>query len=90
MIESLACGVPVVASRSGELPKLVADLEGGWLFTEGDDAELAGILRRLSCHRDELRATGARGRAAVVEKYSLAAVAGTMAKTMLQAREQAA
>ena len=90
VIESLACGVPVVASRSGELPNLVTDLEGGWLFPEGDDAALAAILQELASDRSELQAAGSRGRAAVNDQYSLAAVARTMAETMQQAREKAA
>ena len=90
VIESLACWCAGRRFAVGRAAELVSDLDGGWLFPEGDDAELAAILRRLASDRGELRATGLRGRAAVIDQYSLAAVARTMAETMQQAGERAA
>lgn len=43
--EALACGTPVVASRVGGVPELVADGDTGWLIPPGDDEELAARLR---------------------------------------------
>ena len=42
--EALACGVPVLASRVGGVPELVAHGETGWLFAPGDDAALTALL----------------------------------------------
>jgi glycosyltransferase involved in cell wall biosynthesis len=56
--EAHAVGVPVVASRLGPLER-VRDGETGRLFTAGDSAELARVLRDLIEHPDmraELRA----------------------------------
>jgi len=44
VVEALACGVPVIASDSGELPNLVGETRGGWLFREGDSADLARLM----------------------------------------------
>ena len=45
LIEAMACGVPVVASDSGEIPHVVGD--AGIIVPEGDAGALAAALRRL-------------------------------------------
>ena len=53
VLEAMACGTPVVASRTTSLPELVGD--AGVLCPPGDvDAFAAGIGRALA-ERDELR-----------------------------------
>jgi glycosyltransferase involved in cell wall biosynthesis len=49
--EALAHGLPVIASRLGALPELVAEGENGFTFDPTRPGELAAILRRLA--RDE-------------------------------------
>lgn len=46
-VEASAAGVPVVASRLGALPEIVADGKTGLLVSPGDADELAAALRRL-------------------------------------------
>jgi N-acetyl-alpha-D-glucosaminyl L-malate synthase BshA len=46
-LEALACGVPVIASRTGGLPELVTDGEDGFLRDVGDVAGMAEAARRL-------------------------------------------
>jgi len=46
-IEAMACGVPIVGSRTGGLPDLVADGESGVLVPAGDTAALAAALQRV-------------------------------------------
>lgn len=64
--EYMACGVPVVAPRLGEIPRTVRDGEDALLYSAGDAATLADQLIRL--HDDDaLRAKLAtRGRALVL------------------------
>ena len=59
LIEAMACGVPVVASDSGEIPYVVQD--AGMVVSETDLAEWTAILDRLivdSSNRAELAASG--------------------------------
>ena len=45
LIEAMSCGVPVIASSSGEIPRTVGD--AGIIFPETNQAALAGALRQL-------------------------------------------
>ncbi|QAY69027.1 glycosyltransferase [Xylanimonas protaetiae] len=45
-VEAMACGTPVVASRSGALPDVVGD--AGILVPQGDSAALGDALRRVT------------------------------------------
>src|SRR5262249_6760817 len=47
ILEAFQAGVPVVASRIGGLPELVADEVSGLLHRPGDAADLARQLRRI-------------------------------------------
>jgi glycosyltransferase involved in cell wall biosynthesis len=64
LVESLACGTPVVASRSGALPEIVDRASIGRLF-EGDDPEaLAGaLLEALDLSTESETAAACRQRA---------------------------
>jgi len=46
--EALAAGIPVIASRLGALPELIAEGENGFTFDPGNTAELASVLRKLA------------------------------------------
>lgn len=46
-LEALACGVPVVATRTGGLPELVHHGETGFLCEVGDAAAMAASVERL-------------------------------------------
>lgn len=48
MLEALAAGKPVVASRSGGMPEVVQDGKNGMLFKPGDKQEFARCLDKLS------------------------------------------
>jgi len=54
--EAYGAGIPVVASRLGALAEKVADGRTGRLFTAGDSADLARILREWVEHPAELAA----------------------------------
>ena len=58
IVEAFACGLPVIASRLGAMPHLVADGRTGLLFEPGDAHALAEKLRWADSHRDEMAAMG--------------------------------
>jgi glycosyltransferase involved in cell wall biosynthesis len=73
LLQAMACGVPIVASSSGYIPKVVGD--AGLIFEEQDLDALAGALAKMM-DDPELRETlVGRGHAAVSERYSHDAVA---------------
>lgn len=47
ILEAMACGRPVVASRVGGMPEMIADGRTGLLFEAGDLAGLAAALRHV-------------------------------------------
>ncbi len=66
-IDSMALGVPVVATNSGGTPEIIANGESGLLFETGDVETLANHLERLwrePALRDRLAAAG-KSRAAI-------------------------
>ncbi|HEU4453959.1 MAG TPA: glycosyltransferase family 4 protein [Longimicrobium sp.] len=71
VVEAMAAGVPLVASRTGGVPELVEEEKTGLLVPPGDARALAGALRRLL--RDErLRASmEAHGPAAAQRRFSM-------------------
>jgi glycosyltransferase involved in cell wall biosynthesis len=58
ILESFAYGKPVLASRIGGNPELVADLLTGRLFKPGCIDELTVLLREMWANKDELRRMG--------------------------------
>jgi glycosyltransferase involved in cell wall biosynthesis len=72
-VEAMSCGTPVVASRAGALPEVVADC--AVLVEPGDSEALATALRTLIESPDERARLGAAGRARALERYSWTSVA---------------
>jgi glycosyltransferase involved in cell wall biosynthesis len=66
LLEALATGAAVVASRVAGIPDVVRDGENGLLFPEGDAAGLAAHLAMLSGDRGHAAALGSRARADAV------------------------
>jgi glycosyltransferase involved in cell wall biosynthesis len=77
ILEAWAAGKPVLATRVGGVPELVADGRTGVLFPAGDDAALAYRLNRLLADVPAAAAMGAAGRALVRERYDTRAMAAT-------------
>ena len=71
VIESMAMGLPVVASDTGAMPELIRDGESGALFRQGDGADLAAKLEPIVTDRARREAMGRAARARAVERFSM-------------------
>lgn len=69
-MESLACGVPCVATRVGDTPEIVTDGKTGFLVDPGDIDASAGHLIELLEDDTLRRRMGARGRQHVLDNFS--------------------
>lgn len=70
LYESMACGVPVVASDVTGISEVVNGCDCGILVPAGDAAAIAEATRTIAGDPERARAMGARGRQAAVERYS--------------------
>jgi phosphatidylinositol alpha-1,6-mannosyltransferase len=78
--EASACGIPVVAGRSGGIPEAVRDGETG-LLVDAESAEAVSDALRLLLDDSALRARlGGAGRCAVETYYNWDRVAGDLAR----------
>lgn len=78
VLESLAAGLPVVASRVGGLPEMVEDGRTGFLVEPDSPSALAEALLRLLNDRDLARAMGRAGRKRVEQMFSWESVADVL------------
>ncbi|NYF12757.1 MULTISPECIES: glycosyltransferase [Pseudoclavibacter] len=71
-LEAAGLGVPIVGFDNAALSALVDEFGLGWTARMGDVDGLASILSRLAEDREELEATAAAGRAAMLEHHAAA------------------
>lgn len=71
VIEAMAMGLPVVASRCGGVVDLIEDGKSGLLFAPGSDAELAERLAELAGQPQRRREIGEAGRRRQRQEFSL-------------------
>lgn len=69
LLQALACGLPVVATRSGSIPEFIDDGATGLLVPERSPCELSEALRRVLFDDELRRHLAVNGRAAAVERY---------------------
>jgi glycosyltransferase involved in cell wall biosynthesis len=70
LLEAMAGAVPVVATRIGDIPKLVEHGRTGWLLESSAPSALVAVLREVLNQPERLSAVGSAGRALVAERYS--------------------
>jgi glycosyltransferase involved in cell wall biosynthesis len=75
VLEAMASGTPVIASRLDGLPEVVRDGENGFLVTPGDVDELRDRLARLLGDRALAARMGRRGRELLLEQFTWEACA---------------
>jgi glycosyltransferase involved in cell wall biosynthesis len=73
VIEAMAAGKPVIASRTGGLPELIVDGENGLLVPPDDPDRLREALLRLHRAPDEAERMGREGRARAERRHAPAA-----------------
>jgi glycosyltransferase involved in cell wall biosynthesis len=78
LLEAMASGCAVIASRVGDIPVMVDGGRGGILVDPGDVPGLASALRRLVGDPSERQRLGREARRLVEERYSLNRVAEAM------------
>lgn len=88
ILEAMATGLPIVATRTGGNPELVQESETGLLPPPDDSAALADAIGRY-IREPALRQThGARGRQVALERYSLTAMVEGYAEIYTQLLEE--
>ncbi len=70
IIEALAAGTPVIASRVDDVPTIVRHGENGLLARAGDPDALADAIESLAHDRALLRAMQRRARSSVLPRFS--------------------
>lgn len=70
LTEAMACGVPVVGSRSGAIPEIVDDGKTGLLAAPQDPASFADAMERLARDQGLRREMGLRGLERVREHFT--------------------
>ncbi len=79
VLDALALGVPVVASRAGGIPEIVSDGVNGLLVPPRDPAALAAAVERVLCDAGLGRSLVRSGRDTVARRFSAdAMVEGTL------------
>jgi glycosyltransferase involved in cell wall biosynthesis len=79
LIEAMATGTPVLATRVGGIPEIVTDGENGWLVESGDTAALASKLLELSHDRKALSHAAERAQRETCPRFSLQRFQGDLA-----------
>jgi len=83
LIEAMASGTPVLASRTGGIPEVIEDARTGLLVEPGNVDQLAEGIRRLLRNSALRRQMGQAGRKRVTEKFSYEKTVETLARYYL-------
>ena len=68
-MQALACGLPVVSTRSGSIPEFIDDGASGLLVPEGSPAQLANALTRLLTDEPLRRELAGHARAEALRRF---------------------
>lgn len=74
VVEAMASGLPVVASRVGGLPEIVSDGETGFLVEPADSAQLAELLMSVLDDPITTQAMRAEARCRAFQMFSWEAI----------------
>ncbi len=88
LLEAMASGLPVIATRVGGNPELVEDDRSGCLFRPGDVSDLAERLQRLAGDGELRSELGAAARQRAVAHFSLQRMLGEYRNLYLELAER--
>ena len=71
LVEAMACGRPVVATRVGGIAELVQHERSGLLVAPGDAGEVADAIQRLAANHETAEEMGAEGARFVREAFDI-------------------
>ncbi|HSA07326.1 MAG TPA: glycosyltransferase family 4 protein [Candidatus Gastranaerophilales bacterium] len=71
IIESYACGKPVIASKIGAIPELIENYTNGIVFQPGNIDELTSAINNLYLNRAMAVEMGQKNREKVVKEYNI-------------------
>ena len=90
LVEALATGTPVIATRVGGMPEIIEWTGGGLTVEKNEPDMLAAAINRLLADPGQAAALGHRGRQRVAERYSwsrIAELTGSIYQQALSARQ---
>jgi len=70
VLEAMATGLPVVATRHGGIPEAVEDGRNGFLLNEEDHVGLANAMEQITRSPDLMREMGLRARSTIVNRFA--------------------
>jgi len=76
LLESMACETPVICTKVGGMPEIVADGETGFVVNPNDPLAIRNRIEYLINNPEEARRMGQFGRRIVLKNYTWDAVAG--------------
>jgi len=71
VLEAMAAGVPVIASRVGSLDEVIRDGENGFLIPPADAGALAAAIERIAANRDMAGELAAAAHETVASRYTV-------------------
>jgi glycosyltransferase involved in cell wall biosynthesis len=80
LIEALALGRPVIASRVAGIPELIDEGRSGYMFAPSDWRDLMAALQRLLAARCDWAAMGEAGRQRVADEFLADLAAARLAR----------
>jgi glycosyltransferase involved in cell wall biosynthesis len=86
IIESQACGVPVIGSSSGSIPEVVG--AGGWIVPERDPKALCQLFDRLADVPEEIEDRGQAALKNVASRFTFDITARVLRDAWLEARQE--
>ena len=70
ILESYACGKPVIGSRMGGIPELIIDKKTGLIFNPGDKNDLKEKIKKLLDNPEKIEIMGSDARKFVEDNYN--------------------